>query len=144
MRRRDFIAGIAGSAAAWPLAARSQQSERVRRIGVLMHLAANDPEGQRRLAAFQQGLREAGWTIGRNVTIDARWAAAVLFVWMIPVTLLYHNFWAAEPAQLFNQTNHFMKNLAIMGALLHLAGMGPGPLSLRDEQCAGDNGGAAA
>ena len=73
----------------------------------------------------------------------ARWAAAVLFVWMIPVTLLYHNFWSAEPAQLFNQTTHFMKNLAIVGALLHLAGMGPGPSSLRDEQRAGSGGGPA-
>ena len=73
----------------------------------------------------------------------ARWAAAVLFAWMIPVTLLYHDFWTAEPAQVFNQTTHFMKNLAIMGALLQLLGMGPGPLSLRDEQCAGGKGAAA-
>ena len=68
----------------------------------------------------------------------ARWAALVLFVWMIPVTLLYHAYWTAEPAQLFNQTNHFLKNLAIMGALLHLAGMGPGPFSLRNEKCGAD------
>jgi putative oxidoreductase len=73
----------------------------------------------------------------------ARWAAALLFAWMIPVTLLYHAFWTAEPAQVFNQTTHFMKNIAIMGALLHLVGMGPGPLSLRDEHCAGDKGAAA-
>lgn len=65
----------------------------------------------------------------------ARWAAALLFAWMIPVTLLYHDFWMAQPAQVFNQTTHFMKNLAIMGALLHLVGMGPGPLSLRPEPC---------
>lgn len=73
----------------------------------------------------------------------ARCAAAVLFVWMIPVTLLYHDFWAAQPAQVFNQTTHFMKNLAIMGALLHLLGMGPGPLSLRDAACANGAGTAA-
>ena len=66
----------------------------------------------------------------------ARWAAVALFAWMIPVTILYHAFWAAEPAQVFNQTTHFMKNIAIMGALLQLVGMGPGPLSLYDEKCA--------
>jgi putative ABC transport system substrate-binding protein len=72
MRRREFIALI-GGAAAWPLAARAQQGERVRRIGVLMSLAADDPEGQARLAAFAQGLQELGWSIGRNVRIDYRW-----------------------------------------------------------------------
>lgn len=65
----------------------------------------------------------------------ARWAALALFLWMIPATLLYHAFWTYEPAQLFNQTNHFLKNLAIMGALLMIVGMGTGPLSLRDGQC---------
>jgi putative ABC transport system substrate-binding protein len=58
------------------LVAIAQQRERVRRIGVLMHLAADDPDGQSRLAAFLQGLPEAGWAVGRNVTIDVRWAAA--------------------------------------------------------------------
>ena len=65
----------------------------------------------------------------------ARWAALALFLWMIPATLLYHAFWTYEPAQLFNQTNHFLKNFAIMGALLMIVGMGTGPLSLRDEKC---------
>jgi putative ABC transport system substrate-binding protein len=74
VRRREFIT-ILGGAAAWPLAARGQQRERMRRIGVLMHLAADDPEGQRRVAAFLQGLQEAGWAVGRNVDIDMRWAA---------------------------------------------------------------------
>jgi putative oxidoreductase len=60
----------------------------------------------------------------------ARWAALALFVWMVPVTLLYHAFWSAEPAQLTNQVNHFLKNLALMGALLVIAGIGSGPLSL--------------
>jgi len=74
MRRRDFIT-LLGGAAAWPLPARAQQGEQVRRIGVLMPLAADDPEGQSRVAAFAQGLQQSGWTIGRNVRIDTRWAA---------------------------------------------------------------------
>jgi DNA-binding LacI/PurR family transcriptional regulator len=74
MRRREFIT-LLGGAAAWPLAARAQQGERVRRIGVLMGQAANDPEGQARLAAFLQGLQELGWSVGRNVRIDIRWSA---------------------------------------------------------------------
>jgi putative tryptophan/tyrosine transport system substrate-binding protein len=74
VKRREFIT-LLGSAAAWPLAARAQQRQRMRRIGVLMHLAADDPEGQRRVAAFLQGLQEAGWAVGRNVDIDMRWAA---------------------------------------------------------------------
>jgi ABC-type uncharacterized transport system substrate-binding protein len=75
LKRREFISLLGGAAAAWPLAARAQQRERMRRIGVLMHLAADDPEGQRRVAAFLQGLQEAGWAVGRNVDIDMRWAA---------------------------------------------------------------------
>jgi len=73
VKRREFIT-LFGGAAAWPLAARAQ-TDRMRRIGVLMHLAADDPEGQRRIAVFFQGLQEAGWTVGRNVDIDMRWAA---------------------------------------------------------------------
>ena len=72
MRRRTFIAALVG-AAAWPLTARAQQSERMRRIGVLMNLAADDAEGQARLAAFVQDLQQLGWTDGRNVRIDVRW-----------------------------------------------------------------------
>ena len=75
MKRRDFITLLGGAALTWPLAARAQQPERTRRIGVLQSLAADDPEGQARLAAFAQGLQQAGWTIGRNVQIDTRWAA---------------------------------------------------------------------
>ena len=74
MRRREFIT-LLGGAAAWPLAARAQQPERVRRIGVLMNLAADDPEGQARIAAFLQELQQLGWTDGRNVRIEYRWAA---------------------------------------------------------------------
>src|SRR3974377_1904977 len=71
MRRREFIT-LVGGVAAWPLAARAQQPERMRRIGVLMNLAADDPEGQARLAAFQQALQQLGWSDGRNVRIDIR------------------------------------------------------------------------
>ena len=74
VRRRDFVALLGGAAAAWPLAARAQQSERVRRIGVLLPATADDPEFQARVAAFHQGLQQSGWTIGRNVRIDTRWA----------------------------------------------------------------------
>jgi putative tryptophan/tyrosine transport system substrate-binding protein len=73
MGRREFVALLGGAAAAWPLAARAQQAERVRRIGVLMTQAEDDPEGQTRLLALAQGLQESGWTIGRNVRIDTRW-----------------------------------------------------------------------
>jgi len=72
--RREFISAL-GATAAWPLAARAQQPKRLRRIGVLMTLAADDPEGRPRLEAFVQGLQEAGWAVGRNVEIDTRWAA---------------------------------------------------------------------
>jgi len=73
--RRKFLATLGGAAAAWPLAARAQQTERIRRIGVLMNLAADDPESSARLTAFVQGLQELGWTDGRNVRIDTRWGA---------------------------------------------------------------------
>ena len=74
IKRRDFVSLLGGAAAAWPLAVRAQQGERVRRIGVLMNRAADNPEGQDRLAAFHQGLQELGWGIGRNVRIDTRWS----------------------------------------------------------------------
>ena len=73
--RREFNRLLGGAAAAWPLAARGQQGERVRRVGVLMGVGENDPEGQARVAAFQQGLAELNWADGRNVHIDYRWAA---------------------------------------------------------------------
>ena len=75
MKRREFISLLGGAAVAWPLAALAQQGERIRRIGVLHSLASDDPEGQARLTAFVQGLQELGWTDGRNVRIDYRWAA---------------------------------------------------------------------
>ena len=73
MRRREFIVTVGGAAAAWPLVARAQQPERMRRIGVLMTRAADDPLGQARLVAFQQALQQLGWSDGRNVQIDVRW-----------------------------------------------------------------------
>ena len=75
MRRRDFIKVVAGSAVAWPVAARAQQGQRMRRIGVLISLASDGAEGQARVAAFHQGLQQLGWTVGRNVQIDYRWGA---------------------------------------------------------------------
>ena len=74
MRRRDFIAGIAGSAA-WPLAGLAQQGQRLRRIGVLMNLAADDTEGQARLVAFVQALSDLGWKNASNVQITTCWGA---------------------------------------------------------------------
>ena len=71
MIRRTFIAGL-GSAAAWPWAARAQQPEHMRRVGVLPGLAANDPEGQARIGAFLQTLQQLGWTDGRNIQILRR------------------------------------------------------------------------
>jgi putative ABC transport system substrate-binding protein len=75
MRRGDFIKVIAGSAAAWPVAARTQPAQRMRRIGVLMARAASDPEGQKQAAAWQQCIEELGWSPGRNVEIEYRWPA---------------------------------------------------------------------
>jgi putative ABC transport system substrate-binding protein len=74
MKRRTFIAGL-GSAAAWPVVARAQQSDRMRRIGVQMNWNENDPEAKGYFSAFVQGLAELGWTDGRNMRIDVHWAA---------------------------------------------------------------------
>jgi len=78
MRRRDFLKGITGSATAWPLAARAQQQDRMRLIGVLMNAVADDPQGQARIGAFQQTLQQLGWSEGRNVRIDIRWGGNVV------------------------------------------------------------------
>jgi putative ABC transport system substrate-binding protein len=75
MRRREFITLLGGAAVTYPIAARAQQAERVRRIGVLMNLTADDPEAVARITAFAQGLQRLGWTDGRNVRIDYRWGA---------------------------------------------------------------------
>ena len=75
LRRRAFIKLLGGAAVSWPLTARAQQPERMRRIGVLMYPARDDPEGQARIAAFLDSLEQLGWTDGRNVRIDIRWPA---------------------------------------------------------------------
>jgi putative ABC transport system substrate-binding protein len=76
LKRRDFITLLGGAVAAWPLAAHAQQPAGLRRVGVLMNLAADDPQSQARMNSFVQGLQELGWTDGRNVRIETRWAAA--------------------------------------------------------------------
>ena len=79
MRRRNFIAGLASISIAWPRAARAQQDQRVRRIGMLMgDFPENNPEARAVVAAFREGLQQLGWTEGRNIRIDTRWAAADL------------------------------------------------------------------
>ena len=75
MRRRDFISLLSGAAVSWPLAARAQRSERIRRVGWLTSFAAGDPVPQGYIAALLQGLQESGWSVGRNVRIDYRWGA---------------------------------------------------------------------
>ena len=79
MKRREFITLLGGAAAAWPVTVRAQQqAERIRRVGVLMHTAADEPESQARLAAFLQGLQEAGWEVSRNIRVDTRWSTGDL------------------------------------------------------------------
>ena len=76
IRRRDFVILLGcGAAAAWPLAARAQQSERVRRVGILMNTTPDEPDSQARVTALAQGLQEAGWAVGRNLRVDTRWGA---------------------------------------------------------------------
>ena len=74
IRRRKFLATLGSAAAAWPLAARAQQPEKVRRVGILMPFAPDDPEARLRVAALEQGLRDLGWVDSRNLRIDYRWA----------------------------------------------------------------------
>ena len=106
MRRREFVSLLGGAAAVWPLAARAQQPERMRRIGVLMAFASDDPEGQARLAAVAQGLQQSGWTVGQNVRIDYRWSGgnadnmrkyAAELVALAPDVILAHSSQAIAP-----------------------------------------------
>jgi ABC-type uncharacterized transport system substrate-binding protein len=78
VNRREFITLLGGLAATWPIAARAQQSERMRRIGLLMNTTPDEPESQARIAALAQGLQEAGWSIGRNLRIETRWSSGDL------------------------------------------------------------------
>jgi putative tryptophan/tyrosine transport system substrate-binding protein len=113
MKRRDFITLAGGAAAAWPLAARAQEGDRVRRIGVLMNLTEDDPETRARLAAFVQGLRELGWEEGRNIRIDYRWGAgdtdrhpinAAELVALAPDVILAHGSTIMGPLQRATRT----------------------------------------
>jgi hypothetical protein len=95
LRRRAFISLIGGAAVAWPFAARAQQPERMRRIGVLMSVEENDPEGKTQLSQFTQGLAESGWIDGRNLQMEVRWgggdlcaAVAVLMPVSAPIEAL--------------------------------------------------------
>src|SRR5262245_32940555 len=103
--RREFIA-VLGSTAAFSLAARARQGERVRRIAVLMAMAANDPEAQARLAAFMQGLQKLGWAVGRNIQVDYRWGGSNAdalrryseeLVALVPDVILAHSSAAVGP-----------------------------------------------
>jgi putative tryptophan/tyrosine transport system substrate-binding protein len=76
VRRREFVKGIVGSAGAWPLVARAEQGEQMRRIGVLLPASADDARFQTFVGAFLQELQSLGWSIGRNVRIDTHWATA--------------------------------------------------------------------
>ena len=78
MERRKFITLLGSAAAAWPLRARAQQPDRMRRIGVLMTVSESDPEGQARLNAMRQGLNQLGWVEGKNLAIEYRWAGGDL------------------------------------------------------------------
>jgi putative ABC transport system substrate-binding protein len=113
LRRRDLIALLGGTTVAWPLAARAQQPGRMRRIGALMNLAADDPESPVRIAALLQGLQQSGWTDGRNVRIDYRWAAgdvdryrryAAEFVALAPDVILAHGSLAMAALQEASRT----------------------------------------
>jgi putative ABC transport system substrate-binding protein len=112
MRRRDFIT-LVGAAATWPFAARAQQGERMRRIGVILPAVANDPEFQAWVSAFVQALQELGWIIGRNVQIDTRWATpnpaelrrnAAELVALKPDVILAHGSSTVGPLQQVTRT----------------------------------------
>jgi putative ABC transport system substrate-binding protein len=105
LRRRQFIT-LLGGAAAWPVAVRAQQGERMRRIGLLLNITVDDPESQARLAAFAQGLQQLGWTIGQNVLVDYRWGGgnadamrkhAAELVALAPDVILAHSSAALAP-----------------------------------------------
>src|SRR5262245_15776259 len=105
MKRREFITLLGGAAAAWPLAARAQQPERVRRIGVLIPFAESDPVVQAWIAVFREGLQKAGWTEGRDIRIDTRWGhdtqsrqrSAMELVALMPDVILAHGTPAVAP-----------------------------------------------
>jgi putative ABC transport system substrate-binding protein len=112
MKRREFIT-LLGGAAAWPIAARAQQPERMRRIGVLSSLAADDPQSRVRNAEFERGLQQAGWIVGHNLQIDYRWSAgdvdrvrqyAAELVALTPEVILAVGASTVKPLQLTTRT----------------------------------------
>jgi putative tryptophan/tyrosine transport system substrate-binding protein len=111
--RREFMALLGGAAAAWPLGLQAQERRKVRHIGVLMGLSADDPESQARLAAFAQGLQQANWIVGQNLRIDYRWGAgdaeamrryAAELVALAPDVILAHSSAAVAPLLKASQT----------------------------------------
>jgi putative tryptophan/tyrosine transport system substrate-binding protein len=115
MRRREFITLLGGAAATWPLVARAQQPDRVRRVGVFMNLAADDPESSVEMAAFVDGLQERGWTLGGNLQIEYRWGAGD--------SKLYHRY-AAELVALMPDVTLASGGTAV-GALQQATGTVP-------------------
>ena len=93
MRRRQFISLLGVAAASYPFAARAQQSERMRRVGVLMSTTADDVEGQARIGAFLQGLRQSGWAVPGNLLIDTRWGAGDTDRIRKHIEAAYHTMW---------------------------------------------------
>jgi len=131
MRRRAFIALLGGAAASWPLAARAQQPERMRRIGVLMLYPENDPEGQLRATAFRQGLQKLGWVVGRNVQIDFQWglgdadwirSAAAQELRLLPDVILANG---TPAAKMMQQTSRTVPVIFIAGSDPVLDGLVP-------------------
>jgi putative tryptophan/tyrosine transport system substrate-binding protein len=131
MRRRDFIARVAGLAAAWLLAARAQQAERIRRIGVLMLYPENDSEGQLRATALRQGLQKLGWLIGRNVQIDFKWglgdadwirSAAAQLLQLAPDVILANG---TPAAKIMQQASHTVPVIFIASSDPVLDGLVP-------------------
>jgi putative tryptophan/tyrosine transport system substrate-binding protein len=131
MRRRDFIAGITGLSAAWPLSAGAQQTKPMRRIGVLMLYPENDSEGQRRATAFREGLQKLGWVVGRNVQIDLQWgfgdadwirSAAAQLLQLAPDVILANGTPAAKTMQ---QASHTVPVIFIAGSDPVLDGLVP-------------------
>jgi putative ABC transport system substrate-binding protein len=122
MKRRDFITLVGGATAAWPHAARAQQSERMRRIGVLMLYPENDSEGQLRATALRQGLQKLGWLVGRNVQIDFQWglgdadwirSAAAQLLQLAPDVILANG---TPAAKIMQQASHTVPVIFIAGS----------------------------
>jgi putative tryptophan/tyrosine transport system substrate-binding protein len=106
-KRREFITLLGSAAVAWPLSAPAQQGERVRRVGVLMNPASDDPEAQGRIAAFRQELQQLGWTEGRDVRIDYRWRGTP-----VASTDMLRSFWRSRQTSLWPRPPRAFKHLS--------------------------------